>query len=606
MSIMNKFRVIRLAAYFLAVLFGGLLLYYLFSLGSNLHLSKAATKEVDKQIGNLLTLQAGKIDSLKIENKEGSIYLLNKGSTLNVSAKRQFSIKNDKKIAQALADTAAISHGVTWQLLQPNINSVDSEVISNILDALLDLPIYNVIMANGENELANYGLHQPLAYVRCRLTNRQEFSISIGRATGQNTDYFYLRFDNSNVVYTVDSKVKTFFLGKFALVNKHLNRMSGKEVDYLSFVRKPDDFYIDAAKETVKTDNTTEDLWLSYRPIYTVTKQEKIQAIVDALTSLHADTVVDEVADTADERDAQIEKYGFAQPLIRCRLGSLGHNNFWEITVGKAVADYYYVKTSASSYVYLLERGKLQRLLQNKHSYLAGKPFAFPYDNVKEISISNQNYTCSIIFPDLQSHSFYPDKAADLQLNFVNYNLIKEHSVVPQLPAADKQIVWNNYQRLLIQEVLKAKKDDKGFVMPQQVELQAHERYEKGNYTELPVKQNERLTDDLWLKSADIINLLQRIDIGDLAWKTSFLDNDSQAAYIIKYIFQDGHELKFTLHEANLGNYYLYINNQFTHYLISRNELKDENRQVDFAGELSNLVKISLARSKKIVGKNLG
>ena len=94
---MNKFRVIRLAAYFLAVLFGGLLLYYLFSLGANLHLSKAATKEVDKQIGNLLTLQAEKIDSLKIENKEGSIYLLNKGSTLNVSAKRQFSIKNDKK-----------------------------------------------------------------------------------------------------------------------------------------------------------------------------------------------------------------------------------------------------------------------------------------------------------------------------------------------------------------------------------------------------------------------------------------------------------------------------------------------------------------------------
>lgn len=583
---MNKSKVIHLAAYSLSFLLIVFVLFRLFALGADLGLQQAEVRQPSGKLGNLLKLDVNKLSSVQVKSKMGNIFLLNVQEIIENWEKKGYKVHLNREITQALDDVTVTNHNVKWRLLEPSVAKVDVNVIERLLDTLDNLPFYSVSVSNGEAELEKYGLKQPKAIIKCVFNNRQEIEMQVGLASFEDNDRYYFRFKNSTVVFTVGPEIKNFLLPKLSFVSRKIGSTVNVFLpEYFSFARHSDSFYFDALLTTPystwpehdceKKEHLDRPLkrWYSYRPFYNLLNQTVAHEIVSRFQTLEAYDCIDEVDANSVMSTSQMEKYGFYKPSFLVKVGTLNGEK-WQIIVGKQVGDYYYVKTSTSPYIYLVEQKAFMTLRLPNYLFFRAKPFAFSLSNLQSLECKQADYSMKLELTDFNgTDASVADKAESSVLQTLpDYPKLRDLSVAPNLPAASKQYVLEDYQKRIYAEELD--KSLLGVKLPDNynvtwLDLKTDKVNKKVNKIAVSGEAARQL-DSLWQA---LFQHIQSVQASDLAWQTIFLDKTSEPVYEFKFKFNSGEKLNFALYEANYNSYYLFINENFSHYVIHRDLL---------------------------------
>lgn len=585
---MNKSKVIHLAAYSLGFLLLAFIIFRLFALGADLGLQQAELRENTNQLGNLLQIDINKISSLQLSSRQGDVFLLNVQEKIADWEKKEYKLYLNREITQVIDDEIVKSHGIRWQLVEPSVIKVDQKLIERLLNTISKLPFYSVSVANSEEQLAKFGLLQPQLVIKCVFSNRQETEMQVGIASKADPNRYYLRFKNSTVVFTVGPEIKCFFVSKLSLVDREIgaNKLD-VNLDFFSFVRASDSFYLDAYKNNPTTlwypqvpnsGQLERSLrWYSYRPFYNLLNQTIAREIVENFATLRAFDCIDEITPSSNNYSAQMEQYGFDKPSFILRMGE-HTGKIWELIAGKQIGDFYYVKITDNPYVYLVEQRLFNTLLLPNYQYLRSKPFDFSRHSLVSFVYKDNRRQLQVNFPEAKLINDTTKVYGNLVDTLPYYTQLQKLSVAPLLPANNKQFVLTEYQQRIYAKEMSY--GDNDIIWPNNCQLSWQKLTDKEN-----AKSSDLLFETITIQSdgeagkqcrglfKQLFKVLQNVHASDLAWQTVFLDKNSEANYELKFVFKNGQELHFTLYEANFNSYYLYINGSFSHYVIHKDSL---------------------------------
>lgn len=607
---MNKSKVIHLAAYSLAFLLIAFVVFRLFALGADLGLQQAELRETSSKLGNLLNIDIKQISSVQIKNSFTDVFLLNVQEKIEDWEKKEYKLHLNKEITQALDDITVTSHGIKWQLFEPNLVKVDQRQIEKVINTVAKLPFYSVSVANNEEQLAKCGLLHPQLIVKCVFSNRQETEMHVGIASKDDPNRYYLRFKNSTVVFEVGSEIRNLFATKYAFAEQEIGaKQFVSNPNYFSFVRASDSFYLDAYRNdpteiwhehslhSKQTDNNLR--WYSYRPFYNLLNQTVFREISQIFTNLRAADCLDELSDRPTTYVNQLEQYGFDEPSFRLRMGEV-RGLMWELVVGKKVGDFYYVKTSNLPYVYLVEQRFFNSLLLPNYQYMRSKPFAFSLKSLARFEYKDNERIVQLNLSEQESGASKQAYGYSLQ-SLVNYAEVAHMSVAPNLPFNSKQHILAEYQKRIYASELS--KENLLLNWPENYNIMLQSVRSKEGKLIVADRQKFQLASSSAISEKcqalfnEFFGVLGAVRASDLTWQTSFLDKNSTANYEFKFIFQNGQILHFTLYEANLNSYYLYINGSFSYYVIHKDLLLGSSK-VNYLADLSNKIAKLLQSTK--------
>lgn len=607
---MNKSKVIHLAAYSLAFLLIAFVVFRLFALGADLGLQQAELRETSSKLGNLLNIDIKQISSVQIKNSFTDVFLLNVQEKIEDWEKKEYKLHLNKEITQALDDITVTSHGIKWQLFEPNLVKVDQRQIEKVINTVAKLPFYSVSVANNEEQLAKCGLLHPQLIVKCVFSNRQETEMHVGIASKDDPNRYYLRFKNSTVVFEVGPEIRNLFVTKYAFAEQAIGaKQFVSNPNYFSFVRASDSFYLDAYRNdpteiwhehtlvSKQTDNNLR--WYSYRPFYNLLNQTVFREISQIFTNLRAADCLDELSDRPTIYVNQLEQYGFDEPSFRLRMGEV-RGPIWELVVGKKVGDFYYVKTSNLPYVYLVEQRFFNSLLLPNYQYMRSKPFAFSLNSLARFEYKDNERIVQLNLSEQEIGASKQAYGYSLQ-SLANYTEVAQMSVAPNLPFNSKQHILAEYQKRIYASELS--KENLLLNWPENYNIMLQSVRAKEGKLIVADRQKFQLASSSAISEKcqalfnEFFSVLGAVRASDLTWQTSFLDKNSTANYEFKFIFQNGQILHFTLYEANLNSYYLYINGSFSHYVIHQDLLLGSSK-VNYLADLSNKIAKLLQSAK--------
>lgn len=167
-------------------------------------------------------------------------------------------------------------------------------------------------IANGAEDLAQFGLEEPKATITVQLKNGEKTVFHIGDNAPQN-DGYYLSMSGSNDVYLVDYYYGSRYLNELTyLYSKTISNV----FDYSEFQSISID-YPDREDIFIRRTNTEESAMIRYfsgyvmtEPFYFSADSEIISSLTDLFSELSAEKIV-----TDQLTDENLEKYGFKDPI---------------------------------------------------------------------------------------------------------------------------------------------------------------------------------------------------------------------------------------------------------------------------------------------------
>lgn len=561
-----------------------------------------------------------------------------KGNNLQAALTSDTGEQETHGTSDTTAQTPALvaADACVWNILQPHLSAYDKHKGKELVNSLINLDTYSVIITSDKTDLQSYGLLDPLAEITYDFVDGHSETLKIGYANIDNPSLYYAQFNDSNVVYVLENKVKAAFDKSLSLVDLQLSNNNPSDINFISLYREYDKFYLDllnAGHPLVKVlklqDGGNGDNWYVWRPFPYLANSNYVNNLVQYLAHLQAADCIDRLKNDSRERELQLQQYGLQNPAYEFALATVNNESLHFKLGTSPDRKHYYLTVSNSPYVYLIEGNLLDFLKLPKSNFLQKQPFYLNLNDLSAFTFTNKNYELDIrdYYSVNENLPYYDNNSQSRDLLLANlYERINTSSVKPHAPESffrnelipwfNKLLINKNDPKKEIEEIFKDKpylipktSKDKVFIFAQNdldisyfdkinteetyYELR-HIKAQSNRSTEVSAQDlsNEAKNKKIGSIVNNILLHLQSVNFFDIVWQPLYQANTATPDFTFTFTYKDGQSLSFDFYELSKGNYYMYVNNIFSHLILREQELNGSvNNQAVGNVSLKDLIK---------------
>ena len=311
------------------------------------------------------------------------------GSAANADAKKQekvfASLQADKiddvKVSTAAGDATALKkEGGAWKITQPAELPASESEVSGLTSSLGQVEIVRVIDENPAS-LNDYGLSNPRVQIEFKAAGDKGYSkLSIGEKTPTGGDYFARRNDEKKVFLIPASLDTSFNRTTFDLRDKTLLKFERDKVDALD---------ISAAGKTLAIAKDGGE-WKMSKPVQTKADFGSVEGLVGRLQTVQMKSIAADNASPAD-----LKKYGLDKPEATVNL-NLGSARATLLFGGKAADNTVYARDASKPSVATVESALLDDMKKSADEYRRKDVFEFRPFNATHIEITRNGQTIAL------------------------------------------------------------------------------------------------------------------------------------------------------------------------------------------------------------------
>jgi len=285
------------------------------------------------------------------------------------------------KISTAAGDTTTLKKdGPVWKITQPlEAQASDSEV-SGLTSALGQVEIVRIIDENPAN-LNDYGLSNPRIEIDFKAAGDKGYSkLLIGEKSPTGADMFAKRNDEKKVFLIPAMQETSFNRTTFDLRDKTLLKFERDKVDAI-------DISAGGKALTIGKDGGEWKLW---KPVQTKADFGSVEGLVGRLQTVQMKSIAADNATPAD-----LKKYGLDKPEATVNL-SLGSAKATLLFGGKAADNTVYARDASKPSVVTVESALLDDMKKGADDYRRKDVFEFRPFNATHIEITRNGQTVTL------------------------------------------------------------------------------------------------------------------------------------------------------------------------------------------------------------------
>ena len=322
---------------------------YIYFVTSKMPEGGSKTDDAKKQDKVFASLQADKIDEVKVSTAAGDATTLKKD-------------------------------GGAWKITQPSELPASESEVSQVTSALGQVEIVRVIDENPSN-LNDYGLSNPRVEVDFKAAGDKDYrKLYIGEKTPTGGDFFAKRNDEKKVFLIPAAQDTSFNRTTFDLRDKTVLKFERDKVDGLD---------ISAGAKTMSIAKDGGD-WKMSKPVQTKADFGSVEGLVGRLQTVQMKSIVSDNASPAD-----LKKYGLDKPDATVNL-SLGSARATLLFGGKAADNTIYARDASKAAVVTVESALLDDMKKSADDYRRKDVFEFRPFNATHVEITRNGQTMTL------------------------------------------------------------------------------------------------------------------------------------------------------------------------------------------------------------------
>ena len=333
----------------LVVVLGGLFAYIYFALWT-----RPATDAVSKQEKVFASIQADKIEEMKVTSDKGNVTALKK------------------------------DNGV-WQVVAPISAKADESELSGIMANLASAQVTRVVDENPA-DLKDYGLATPRIEIDFKAAGDKDYHrLFIGEKSPTGTDVFAKRDAEKRVFLMPTYQESTFNRSTFDLRDKTLLKFDRDKVDGVE---------VTTGGKSLQLAKTGSD-WKIARPIQARGDFSSVEGLIGRVQSAQVKSIVTDEASSAD-----LKKYGLDKPDVMLQV-SAGSAKATLVVGGKADNNTLYARDASRPAVVTIESSLADELKKSADDYRRKDIFEFRAFTANRIELTRTGQ--SIVFEKAKS-----------------------------------------------------------------------------------------------------------------------------------------------------------------------------------------------------------
>jgi uncharacterized protein DUF4340 len=311
------------------------------------------------------------------------------GGSADADAKKQekvfASLQADKieevKVSTAAGDATTLKKdGTAWKITQPSELPASESEVSQLTSALGQVEIVRIIDENPAN-LNDYGLSNPRVEVDFKAAGDKDYrKLYIGEKTPTGGDFFAKRNDEKKVFLIPAAQDTSFNRTTFDFRDKTLIKFERDKVDALD---------VTAGDKTMTLAKDGGD-WKMLKPVQTKADFGSVEGLVGRLQTVQMKSIAADNASPAD-----LKKYGLDKPEATVNLG-LGSAKATLLFGGKAADNTVYARDASKTSVVTVESALLDDMKKSADDYRRKDVFEFRPFNATHLEITRNGQTITL------------------------------------------------------------------------------------------------------------------------------------------------------------------------------------------------------------------
>jgi hypothetical protein len=285
------------------------------------------------------------------------------------------------KVSTAAGDSTTLKKdGTAWKITQPAALPASESEVSQLTSALGQVEIVRVIDENPTN-LNDYGLSNPRVEVDFKASGDKDYrKLYIGEKTPTGGDFFAKRNDEKKVFLIPAAQDTSFNRTTFDFRDKTLVKFERDKVDALD---------ISAGGKTMALAKDGGD-WKMSKPVQTKADFGSVEGLVGRLQTVQMKSIAVDNASPAD-----LKKYGLDKPEATVNVG-LGSAKATLLFGGKAADNTVYARDASKPSVVTVESALLDDVKKGADDYRRKDVFQFRPFNATHIEITRNGQTVAL------------------------------------------------------------------------------------------------------------------------------------------------------------------------------------------------------------------
>src|SRR3954466_6090305 len=299
---------------------------------------------------------------------------------------------DEVKVSTAAGDTTTLKKdGTAWKITQPAEMAASESEVSQLTSALGQAEIVRVIDENPTN-LNDYGLSNPRVEVDFKAAGDKDYrKLYIGDKTPTGGDFFAKRNDDKKVFLIASTNDTSFNRTTFDLRDKTLIKFEREKVDGIE---------IAAGGKTLAIAKAGGE-WKMSKPVQTSADFGSVEGLVGRLQTGQMKSIAADNATPAD-----LKKYGLDKPEATVNL-SLGSARATLLFGGKAADNTVYARDASKPSVVTVESALLDDMKKSADEYRRKDLFEFRPFNATHIELTRNGQT--VVLERVKGENDKPD-----------------------------------------------------------------------------------------------------------------------------------------------------------------------------------------------------
>src|SRR3954466_3964566 len=285
---------------------------------------------------------------------------------------------DEVKVSTAAGDTTTLKKdGTAWKITQPAEMAASESEVSQLTSALGQAEIVRVIDENPTN-LNDYGLSNPRVEVDFKAAGDKDYrKLYIGEKTPTGGDFFARRNDDKKVFLIASTNDTSFNRTTFDFRDKTLIKFEREKVDGVE---------IAAGGKTLAIAKAGGE-WRLSKPVQTSADFGAVEGLVGRLQTVQMKSIAADNATPAD-----LKKYGLDKPEATVNL-SLGSARATLLFGAKAADNTVYARDASKPSVTTVERALLDDMKKSADEYRRKDVFEFRPFNATRVEVTRNGQT---------------------------------------------------------------------------------------------------------------------------------------------------------------------------------------------------------------------